>query len=159
VELLQPHTPDEISVLPDEEEDNNMQIFEIDDSGTDSDYDATSDTELLVNTRPRKRVHHYCEHYKEKCLQTFNILKLARLIVKRLIDCAGGFVACLLCLWTYDYTKCKPHNLRRKTSGYSRAFGYGIWRTFKLVLDRRVFLSVLLYAIIGFLAITSNEVS
>lgn len=162
IELLQSNTADKSSVLPEdtEKEEDNVYLFEIDDSGsaTDSDYDARSDTELLITRRTNKDIRYYCENYKRKCLQTFSILKLARKVMQRTTDCIGGFVACAACLWTYDYTKCKTDNLKKKTAGCGQALCLGIWRMFKLMLDRRVFLSVSLYGIIAFLAIISNEV-
>lgn len=143
----------------DYDEEDEMHLFEIDDSesATDSEYDATSDTELLRTRRTKKNFNRFsCEHYKTKCLHSFNILRLARLVVRRTTDCVGGFITCAVCLWTYDYAKFKP---QRESSGYGRALGYGIWRTFKLILDRKVFLSVSLYGIIAYLAIVSNEVT
>lgn len=161
IELLQPGTTDESSLLQndddyDEKEEEEMHLFEIDDSdsATDSDY-VNSDTELLKSRRTKTAFdRHSYERYKRKCMQTFNIFKLPHLVMQRTVDCVGGFVACAVCIWTYDYTKCNPHNLQRKSSGC----GQTLWRTLKLMLDRRVFLSVLLYGIIAFLAIISNEV-
>jgi hypothetical protein len=132
-----------------------MHLFEMDDSesATDSEYDATSDTELLRSRRTKRFLG--CEYYKEKCLQYFSILKLFRLVMRRTTDCVGGFVACVACLWAYD---CKPHTIRKKSSGCGKALGCRVKRTLKFVLDRKVFLSVSLYGIIAFLAIISNEV-
>ena len=144
-----------------------MLLFEIDDSdsATDSEYDATSDTELLRTRRNKKFLNAYeqyktkCLQYKTKCLQSFNILKLPHLVVRRATDCFGGFVSCVMWFWAYDYSSCKPHNLRKRSSGCGRALGYRVMRTLKFVLDRKVFLSVSLYGIIAFLAIISNEVT
>lgn len=161
IELLQPGTTD--SLMPgdhDYDEQNEIHLFEIDDSesATDSEYDATSDTELLRTRRAKKNFDRFsCEHCKTKCLETFNIFKLARLVMKRITDCVGGFVTCAVCLRTYDYTNLKPSNLQRKSSGYGRTLCNGMWRMFKLILDRRVFLSVSLYGIMAYLAIVSNE--
>lgn len=156
IELLHARTTDRSSEESEKEEDE-MYLFEIDDSGSasDSDYDARSDTELLRTRRNKKDD---CDRYKRKCLQTFSIFKLARKVKQRTIDCVGGFVACAVSLWTYDYTKCKPHNVKKKTSGCGQALGLGIWRTFKLMLDRRVFLSVTLYGMIALLTIINVEV-
>ena len=141
-----------------EEEDNEQDNFE---SATDSEYDATSDTELIRSRRNQnqsslsKKLH---DSFK-KCLQTFSCVKLARKVVQRLTDCVGGFFTCVVCLWSYDYhSKCRPRRLRSESSSWGKAALNGLWKTFKLILDRKVFLSVLLYGVIAFLAISANEV-
>lgn len=158
VELLLPGTPD---ASGDEEEEEEMQLFDIDDSesGTDSEYNATSDTELLRTRRTKKIFNrNLCQHYKSKCLQAFSISKLAHIFVRRVTDCIGGFMACAMCLRTYNYTLCKPYNLKRRSSSCGRALRSAMWRTLKLVLDRKVLISVLLYGIFACLSIISNEV-
>ena len=160
--LLQPGIPDASGDEEEEEErEDEMHLFEIDDSesATDSEYDATSDTELLRTRRTKRTFNrHLCQHYKSKCLQAFSISKLACIFMRRITDCIGGFVTCAMCLWSYDYTMCKPHNLKRRSSGCGKALCSAMWRTLKLVLDRKVLVSVSLYGIFGSLAIVSNEV-
>ncbi len=147
-----------LSEQDEERKEEEMQQFELDD--TDSEYDATSDTELIRSRRNKshsaftKKIHESCR----KCLQTFSFVKLAQKVLQRLTDCVGGFFTCVLCLWSYDYTKCKPQNVKKRSSGWGKVVTVGSWRTFKLILDRKVSLSVLLYGFIAFLAIVSNEV-
>lgn len=132
-----------------------------DESATDSEYDASSDTELLQPVRTKthfKLNRQFYQRYKNKCFQAFNIFRLARKVVQRITDCVGGFMSCAMCLRTYDYTKCKTQNLQKRSSGFGHALGRTIWRTIKLILDRKVFLSVALYGVIAYLAIISNEV-
>lgn len=132
-----------------------------DESATDSEYDGSSDTELLRPMRTRthfKFNRQVFQRYKTKCFQAFSIFRLARKVVQRIADCVGGFTACATCLWTYDYTKCKPQNIQKRSSGFGHAISRTLRRTFKLILDRKVFLSVSLYGVIAYLAILSNEV-
>lgn len=141
-----------------DEESSGQYTFEIDDSEADtgSDYDISSDTELLQNQRTKKQFNigtyfNICKNF----FQDFSIMNLFRLVVLRVTDCFGGLVTCVECLWNFD---CKPYNLGEKTSGCSRSFIHGIIRTIKLILDRKVFLSTFLYGVIAFLTITLVEV-
>ena len=132
-----------------ESDEEEMLLFELDDS-EDSD---SSTTELLQSRTPRNR-----DFYKEKCLQAFNVLNVARIVMQRVTDCVGSIVSCGLYIWTFNYARCKPSNLRKKSSQCVGGFGYGVWHIFKLILDRKVFISVLLYGVIAILSIISNEV-
>ena len=145
-----------------EEREEDIDEFELDDSesATDSEYDATSDTELIRSRRYHKHStfsKRFYDSYR-KSLQTFSFVKLARKVLQRITDCVGGFFTCVVCLWNYDYTKCKPQNVRTRSTGWGKSVANGFWRSFKLILDRKVFLSVSLYGLIAFLAIVSNEV-
>lgn len=157
--LLLTSQPDDKADCSEEEEDE-RELFEMEDSESVSDYDVSSDTELIRRVGEKKHFSlskHYLD-YKKKCLQTFSFTKLVRIVRRRTTDCIGGFVTCILCLHAFDCAKLKPGNLRDKSSGCGRGFVRGMWRVAKLLLDRKVFLSVTLYALIAFLAILSNEV-
>ena len=166
IELLQPGATDftansEFSQdFKDDYEQDEQHLFD-DESATDSEYDGSSDTELLRPVRTRthfKFNRQFFQRYKSKCFQAFDIFRLARKVVQRITDCVGGFTACAMCLWTYDYTKCKPQNLQKRSSGLGRSLGRILLRSIKLILDRKVFLSVSLYGVMAYLAIISNEV-
>lgn len=146
-----------MSPQEEEEEVDEQDNFE---SATDSEYDATSDTELIRSRRyQNKSISKKLHDSFKKCLQTFSFVKLAQKVMQRLTDCIGGFFTCIVCLWSYEYhTKCKPRHLRSKSSGWGQAVIKGLWKTMKLIIDRKVFISVLLYAVIAFLAISTNEV-
>lgn len=170
---IEPHQPgdstsiehnssQDVLLIPEEREEE-MHEFEIDDSesATDSEYDATSDTELIQTRNPphhsimKKRLQ---KSYK-KCLEIFSLIRLARKVMQRLTDCIGGLLTCVMCLWSYNYSQCKPHNIGTRSSDFGKVLANGLWRTFKLLLDRKVFVSISLYGAIAFLAIISNEVS
>ena len=161
VELLQIDASGDDDEEEEEEREDEMYLLEIDDSesATDSKYNATLERELLGTRRTKKTFNRdLCQHYNSKCLRAFSISKLARIFMRRITDCIGGFVTCAMCLWSYDYTMCKPHNLKRRSSGCGKALCSAMWRTLKLVLDRKVLISVSLYGMFGSLAIVSNEV-
>lgn len=163
IEVLHLGTTDPSVVHSTDEEYNDekdMHLFELEDSesATDSEYDISSDTELLRTSRTIKHFTFYGRffaHFKNRCFQTYTVSKLARKVMQRITDCIDGFVACAVCLWTYKYAN---YDLRRKTSGCGHALVHGIWKTIKVILDRRAFLSVFLYGVIAFLAILHNEV-
>ena len=152
IEMSQPGTTPGV-LLGDEKDESDLGVhqFETDEELATEDelssYDVSPDTELLRNTQ-NQSFKRYCK------LSRHNVLRLQRLIIiRRVMDCAGGLVACVVCLWTYEYSKCKLSNFRGRGSGRS------VLKKLKLVLDRRVFLPISLYGIIAFLAIVSNEVS
>ena len=137
------------------------EFFELEDSESVSDYDVSSDTDLLTRVRNRRRssVSEHFLGYKKKFLQIFSFTKLVRLVIRRITDCVGGLVMCVVCFYTFDYNKLRrrPDCFKRTTSCHPR--GVCSWRVIKLFRDRKVFLSILLYGVIAFLAILSNEVS
>ena len=141
-------------LLSDEKDKNGLEVhrFEMDEEMVTDDelasYDVSPDTELLRNAQKQR----YCNLSREKCLHRLRRL----LIVRRVMDCAGGLVACVVCLWTYEYSKCKLSNLRGRGS---QGLGRSVLRKLKLVLDRRILSSILLYGIIALLSTMSNEVS
>lgn len=143
------------------EEDSRKYEFEIDEceTDTDSNYDISSDTELIQTPGIKKHfnLHRYLDECK-KLLHKFSVRNLFLIVTQRITDCIGGFVSCAVCLRKLDYNKCKPRNFKEQTSGCGHALVYGVLRTVKLFLDRKVFVSVFLYGILAFLSTTTTEV-
>ena len=89
----------EVSEVKDEEE-ATSDTFE-DDYNTDSDYDATSDTELLENIRRinmRKTMKSLIYKFVKACMHTFSLVRLARKVMQRLTECVGMFVFCAVAI-------------------------------------------------------------
>lgn len=128
---------------------------------TDSEYDANSDTTELLRCSKSMKHYKFVKHLKEhgySCLRAFDPRKLVRKMVQRLTECVGGFVMCAACLFTFEYgSKCRPDYLRLKLSN-GHSIASGLKKSLMLVVDRRVFISILLYAWMAFLSIIQNEV-
>lgn len=176
IELSQPERTSAINVTDigvhfrrtDSDSELTQLIFndEIDaNESTDSEYDAGSDTELLRSqrlTQERFKQEHFnlgrrLKYFKQKCLQTFSLVKLARKVMQRITECVGIFVTCALCIKSLQHKKFKPQNFRRN-SDTLHTVCHELLQSFKLLLDRKVFLSIFLYGWIAFLAIITNEV-
>ena len=144
-----------------EEDSSERELFEMDGSESVSDYDVSSDTELIGRGRSRKYssmlTRRYLD-YKRKCKDTFSFTKLLHLVVRRITDCIGGFYSLFLYFYKFDFAELKPGNLKDKTAGCGRHLLQGLLRTLKLMLDRKVFLSIALYGVVAFLTIITNEV-
>jgi len=86
------HDGEETEVdIVENKEDNNSDIFQ-EDYNSDSDYDASSDTELLQNMRRmhrRKTVTSNILKYTKACMHAFSPLKLAKKVFQRLTECVG----------------------------------------------------------------------
>lgn len=113
------------------------------------DVDSKSDSETELVTPETES--------KKRCLGIFSIVKLAHLILRRVTDCVEGYVSCVL--WIFDCTKCKPDNFKRKSSGSSQPLSDGVCRVLRLMMDRKVLISVLIYGFIAFLENVVSEVS
>lgn len=125
------------------------------DLDTDSDYDANSDTELLKKCRNRTESGSRLRNYKESCLQFFSLARLVRKVRQRLTECIGGLMLCAVGIWEFNYSQCKPLSVKRMKW---RSVAHGVFRTFLLLRDRKVSLSLGLYGVMAFLSIIINEV-
>ena len=142
------------------EEEATSDLFE-EDYDTDSDYDATSDTELLENIRRinrRNTLKLQIIKFMKACTHTFSLVRLARKVVQRLTECVGVFVVCTVGLSRFDYSRCRPVNVKDTVSRKWRSAGGNVLKTILLLKDRKVAISISLYGAIAFLAITMNEV-
>ena len=138
----------------DTEDDRASLVMSESDLNTDSEYEVSSDVELLRNARLRKWVN---KKHKERCFRT--ISKLTRKVLQRLSECVSAFYTCAMCLCMFDYSKFRTDNLRKVVTNKGQSLCYGLLSTFMLMRDRKVFLSVSLYGIIAFLGIITTEVS
>lgn len=144
-----------------EEESSERELFEMNETDSVSDYDVSSDTELIRRVRTKKKfsvLTKRCCDYRKKCMDTFSFIKLVHLVIRRITDCIGGLYSLIMYLYKFDFAKLKPGNLKKKSVGCGHHLLQGLFRGFKLMLDRKVFLSITLYGVIAFLAIISNEV-
>ena len=144
------------------ETDTEQLIMAESDIDTESDFETvTSDTELLI--RERNEI----ENTNAQSLQRRRTLKdhcnpLASLakMKTRLLNCFSSLAACVTCIANYDYkVKCTPRNTRSVTITKLKQSGQSLKRTVWLLFDRRVALSICLYAMFAFLSIVSREVN
>ena len=125
------------------------------------DTDSESDSDLgveveLVRTEGRPKRCCIASTYKKRCAEIFSVRKLACLLVRRTTDCLEGFVSCVK--WVFDCAKFRPGNVKKRSSGSCQTFSIGARRACKLLLDRKVSISVLIYGIIAFLENIVSEV-
>lgn len=120
------------------------------------DIDSESDSEISLENEPLTPQSDPKESSCRSCSETFSIVKLARLVLRRATDCVEGIWSCVL--WIFDCTKWRPDNLKRKSSGCSQALINGVSRILRLMMDRKVFVSVLIYGAIAFLENVVSEV-
>ena len=142
------------------------------DIDTDSDFErVNSDTELLINERNEaKKV-----SSDQDCLFKFRQLCIPECIVTQcgpkqcyhsarnsVADSYDNVVACLVCLkhcGSCCQRKWTPGETRSGAKVKLRKAGQSVLAILRLMMDRRVFLSTLLYGLVAFLVIISNEVS
>ena len=143
------------------ETDTEQLIMAESDIDTESDFETvTSDTELLI--RERNEI----ENTNAQNLQRRRTLKdhcnpLASLakMKTRLLNCFSSLAACVTCIANYDYkVKCTPRNTRSAATKLARATGRNFKQIFELLKDRQIFVSTLLYGLMCFLAIITQEV-
>ena len=141
-------------------EDETSDVF-LDDIDTDSDYEASSDTELIQNIQrlsQRRKAGLLFGRFKKVCAHMCNPLRLIKKVMQRLTECVGMFVFFVTGVKKL-ISRCKSDRVRHSSRVNWRSIGSNVWKTVLLLKDRRVMISILLYGMIAFLAIIANEVS
>ena len=147
------------------------------DIDTDSDMErVNSDTELLISVRERERkssnANRGCSaecwpKFRQYCIpeciftqcspgQCFNSAR------NSVMDSYESCVACVMCLKGSCTCCCKrnwsPGEAKSDGRGKLKKFGRSVFGVLWLMVDRRVFLSTLMYGLTSFVIIISNEV-
>ncbi len=141
-------------------EDEISHVF-LDDIDTDSDYEASSDTELIQNIQrlsQRRKAGFLFGRFKKVCAHMCNPLRLIKKVIQRLAECVGVFVFFVTGVKKL-LSRCKSDHIRHSSPVNWRSVGSNVWKTVLLLKDRRVMISILLYGIIAFLEIIAYEVS
>ena len=138
-------------------DDSNLFDSDLD---TDSDYDASSDTELLDNLR-RKKYSNYWSHLckcLEACVGAVCLVALARKVKQRVTECVGVLMLCVACLWGCRGLQCKHLSVKTTLSMKWRSAARGVFRVLLLLRSRKVSISISLYGTSAFLTIILTEV-
>ena len=162
-----------IDVTQSEIDDHDDEIVMMEsDIDTDSDFEqASSDTELLTHERRTSDTYSNCskfsnfvKHFVPSCLirecgpgqcygRVRNSLADSYGCVKMCTECLKS---CVNCRYKKQWT---PGEVKGQTKAKLRNARQSMLNLLRLILDRRIFLSTLLYALLAFFTITCNEVS
>ena len=151
---------------------NDELIMMESDIDTDSDLETiNSDTELLVEKHrdsDGSKAHSHSSRYSKSSIPSCLIAECgprqcSGRVRNSLVDSYGCIMVCVECLKGCD----KSHNSKQWTPGEVRGQAKAKLRKarqsmlnfIRLILDRRVFLSTLLYALLAFFTIMCNEVN
>ena len=152
------HDGDEIEEdILENREDNNSDMIQ-DDYNTDSEYDASSDTELLQNIRRinrRKTITSNILKYTKTCMHVFSPIRLARKVLQRLMESVGVFVFCMKGIRRIKCSGVRTASTKDTVVKYVKLS----LKTIVLLKDRKIILSIFLYGTVAFVSIIINEVS
>ena len=143
------------------------------DIDTDSDFETiNSDTKLLLKTQRDSKnldggkTHLYSSRFFNSSVSSCLVSECGPRqcygrVRNSLMDSYGCVVVCMECLKScVNYSKqWTPGEVKGQGKAKLRKARHSMLNLFRLILDRRVFLSTLLYALLAFFTIMCNEVS